>query len=190
MKKLGLQRCLNRPRSQDLIIYVARNVKGSVVSYYHFSRTASHLPRPGTLEEFIDKFMTGRVLWGSWYDHVKGWWDKKDKHPFLYLFYEDMKENPKREIQKILKFPEKDVSEDILNEIIYHTSFDIMKQNSMANYTSILRAMKTNHSITPFMRKGMPGDWNKHFTVAQNKKFDEHYQKKMTGTTLTFCTEI
>ena len=30
------------------------------------------------------------VLWGSWYEHVKSWWRKKDSHPILYLFYEDM----------------------------------------------------------------------------------------------------
>ncbi|KAF3826891.1 hypothetical protein GH733_009416 [Mirounga leonina] len=158
-----------------LIIYVARNPKDRLVSYYHFSRMTKMMPDP--------------VLWGSWYDHVKGWWDAKDQHHILYLFYEDMKEDPTREIQKILKFLEKEMPEEVLNKIVYHASFDVMKQNPMANYTT-LPTVLMDQSISPFMRKGMPGDWKNYFTVAQNEEFDKDYQKKMAGSTLTFCTEI
>lgn len=62
-------------------------------------------------------------------------------------------QDPKREIEKILKFLEKDISEEILNKIIYHTSFDVMKQNPMANYTTWPTSIM-DHSISPFMRKG------------------------------------
>ncbi|NWW91212.1 ST1C1 Sulfotransferase, partial [Rhynochetos jubatus] len=171
------------------IIYVARNAKDNLVSYYHFHRMNKGMPDPGTWEEFMDKFMTGEVLWGSWYDHVKGWWKAKDKHRILYLFYEDMKENPKQAIQKILKFLEKDVDQEVLNKILLNTSFEIMKENPMTNYTKEFQGIM-DHSISPFMRKGVVGDWRNYFTEAQNKKFDEDYKKKMADTSLVFRTEL
>ncbi|KAF7238862.1 Sulfotransferase 1 family member D1 [Varanus komodoensis] len=74
------------------MIYVARNAKDVAVSYYYFYQMAKVHPEPGTWNEFLEKFMAGDVSFGSWYDHVKGWWDKKKEQRILYLFYEDLKE--------------------------------------------------------------------------------------------------
>ncbi|ELV13019.1 sulfotransferase 1 family member D1 [Tupaia chinensis] len=171
------------------MIYVARNAKDVAVSYYYFYQMAKIHPDPGTWEEFLESFMAGKVCFGSWYDHVKGWWEKKKDYHILYLFYEDMKENPKCEIQKLLKFLEKDMPEETVAKIVHHTSFDVMKQNPSANYTTLDNG-EMDHSVSPFMRKGISGDWKNKFTVAQYERFEEDYKNKMKGSTLKFRSEI
>uniref|UniRef100_A0A8D1ZTJ5 Sulfotransferase n=1 Tax=Sus scrofa TaxID=9823 RepID=A0A8D1ZTJ5_PIG len=168
------------------MIYVARNAKDNMVSYYHFQRMNKRLPDPGSWDEYFEIFLAGKVLWGSWYEHVKSWWRKKDSHPILYLFYEDMLKDPKREIRKVMEFLGKNLKEEVLDKIVYHTSFDVMKNNPMTNY---IDDKHLNHKLSPFMRKGVMGDWKNQFTEAQNKKFNEDYEKHMADTSLTFCME-
>ncbi|XP_066485300.1 sulfotransferase 1 family member D1-like [Tiliqua scincoides] len=176
-------------KSSCKIIYVARNAKDVAVSYYHFYQMAKLHPEPGTWDEFLEKFVEGKVVFGSWYDHVNGWWEKRKSLPLLYLFYEDMKEDPRRELQRVLRFLEKEVTEEIVQRILHHTSFQEMQKNPTSNYKHAPAALM-DHSVSPFMRKGISGDWKNHFTVAQNEKFDEDYAEKMKGSTLTFRMEI
>ncbi|XP_053576077.1 sulfotransferase 1 family member D1 [Bombina bombina] len=171
------------------VIYVARNAKDVAVSYYFFHKIVKDLPDPGPFDEFLNEYTDGKVGYGSWYDHVKGWWEKRQDYRILYLFYEDLKENPKREIQKILNFLDKKLSDDTLDKIIHHTSFKEMKNNDMANYKTIPQEL-LDQTTVPFMRKGEAGDWKNHFTVAQNIHFDEEYARQMAGTDLRFRTEI
>ncbi|XP_069100138.1 sulfotransferase 1 family member D1-like [Pleurodeles waltl] len=146
-------------------------------------------PEPGTWPEYLEKFMSGDVAFGSWYDHVKGWWQKIRDHPILYVFYEDMKEDPRREVLKLLRFLEREVSDEVLEKILHYTSFQEMKSNPMANYRTIPDELM-DQNVSPFMRKGITGDWKNMFTVAQNEKFDEDYVRKMSGSTLQFRTEL
>ncbi|XP_048220369.1 sulfotransferase 1B1 [Perognathus longimembris pacificus] len=171
------------------MIYMARNAKDVMVSYYHFDLMNNLHPYPGPWEEYLKKFMTGDVAYGSWFNHVKTWWKKKEEHPILFLFYEDMKKNPKGEIQKVSSFLGKSLSDEIVDKIIYHTSFEVMKDNPLVNYTHLPTAVM-DHSKSPFMRKGITGDWKNYFTVEENEKFEAFYKKEMSDTTLQFCTEI
>uniref|UniRef100_A0A8D1F0A0 Sulfotransferase n=1 Tax=Sus scrofa TaxID=9823 RepID=A0A8D1F0A0_PIG len=171
------------------VVYVARNAKDVAVSYYHFYRMAKVHPNPGTWDSFLEDFMAGEVSYGSWYQHVQEWWELRHTHPVLYLFYEDMKENPKREIQKILEFVGRSLPEETVEDIVQHTSFQEMKNNAMTNYRTLPSDL-LDHSISAFMRKGITGDWKSTFTVAQNERFEADYAEKMAGCNLRFRSEL
>eukprot|EP00079_Xenopus_tropicalis_P032216 XP_017945987.1 PREDICTED: sulfotransferase 1C1-like [Xenopus tropicalis] len=96
-----------------------------------------------------------------------------------------MIEDPKREIRKVVSFLGKDLPETVVEKICQHTSFKAMKENPMTNYTSV-PSIVMDQSISPFMRKGISGDWKNHFTVSQSEIFDEYYEREVAGTGLSF----
>ncbi|KAM4610898.1 cytosolic sulfotransferase 2-like [Polymixia lowei] len=170
------------------IVYVARNAKDNAVSYFHFDRMNMVQPEPGDWSSFLQRFMEGKMVFGSWYDHVTGWWEKKQTHSqLLYMFYEDLIEDTGREIDKLCSFLGLSPSAEEKEKIRVGVQFDSMKTNKMTNYSM---AQIMDFRVSPFMRKGKAGDWKNHFTVVQSEQFDEDYKKKMKNPTLQFRTEV
>lgn len=88
-----------------------------------------------------------------------------------------------------MRFLGKELSEEVLEDVYHHTTFQAMRKNPMANYSTI-PSFVMDHSISPFMRKGIVGDWRNHFTVAQDETFEKEYRRRMEGTDLSFRTQL
>ncbi|CAL1599413.1 unnamed protein product [Knipowitschia caucasica] len=171
------------------VIYVARNAKDNLVSYFHFDRMNQTQPEPGPWDGYISKFMRGELAWGSWYDHVRGYWLQREQKNILYLFYEDMKEDPRREVERIMRYLDLSLSDDIISRIVALTSFKNMKENPMSNYSCIPTHV-FNQSISEFMRKGEVGDWRTHFTPDQSNTFEEDYKNQMKDVDIPFRDSV
>ncbi|XP_063321401.1 cytosolic sulfotransferase 3-like [Pelmatolapia mariae] len=170
------------------VVYVARNAKDNAVSYFHFERMNGGMPEPGDWSTFLQDFMAGKKVFGSWYDHVNGWWEKKQTYSnFHYMFYEDLIEDYEKEIDRLCSFLGLSPSVEEKERVRASVTFDSMKQNKMTNYSTV---PVMNQEVSPFMRKGKVGDWKNHFTVAQNEQFDEDYKKKMKYPDLKFHCKI
>ncbi|XP_060738499.1 cytosolic sulfotransferase 2-like [Tachysurus vachellii] len=170
------------------IVYVARNAKDNVVSYFHFDRMEKMQPQPGDWNSFLQRFKDGKMVFGSWYDHVCGWWEKKQTSSKIhYMFYEDLLEDTGRELKNLCSFLGLSPSDEERKEIVRCVQFDVMKVNSMTNQ---MDDPTLDSSVSQFMRKGKVGDWKNHFTVSQNDQFDEDYKRKMKNTSLQFREEI
>ncbi|KAG8515243.1 Estrogen sulfotransferase [Galemys pyrenaicus] len=181
--------CRNEDVLNGNIIYLCRNAKDVAVSYYYFFLMVPIHPNPGTFSEFVEKFMNGHVPYGSWYKHTQSWWEKRKDGQLLFLFYEDMKEDIRKEVIKLIQFLGRKPSESLIDKIVQHTTFQEMKKNPFTNYTMMPNEFM-NQKVHSFMRKGISGDWKNHFTVALNEKFDKHYEQQMKGSTLKFKTGI
>ncbi|XP_073679207.1 sulfotransferase family 1, cytosolic sulfotransferase 5 [Garra rufa] len=160
------------------VIYMARNPKDTVVSYYHFDSMHLHQPEPGTWPQYLEKFMTGQLGWGSWCDHVKGYWRERHTKKILYIFYEDMQEDPVREVTRIAQFLGRQLSKSTIENIVQMTTFSAMRENPMANYSSVPDTI-FDRTVSDFMRKGEVGDWTNHFSAEEDAAFEEHYRKMM-----------
>ncbi|XP_072537139.1 cytosolic sulfotransferase 3-like [Salminus brasiliensis] len=170
------------------VVYVARNAKDNAVSYFHFDRMNMGQPDPVDWSTDLQKFMDGRKVFGPWYDHVCGYWEKKQTYSNIhYMFFEDMVEDTGREVEHLCSFLGLSTPIEERERITKGTHFNTMKLNKMTNYSTV---PVMDFKVSPFMRKGKVGDWKNHFTVAQNEQFDEHYKQKMKNTTLQFRTEL
>ncbi|XP_043292506.1 sulfotransferase 2A1-like [Cervus canadensis] len=164
-------------KSKAKMIYLIRNPRDVLVSGYFFWRSAKLVKKPQSLEQYFEWFIQGNVVFGSWFDHTRGWMSMRDKENFLILSYEEMKWDTRSTVEKICQFLGKKLEPEELNSVLRNSSFQAMKENNMSN-SSLLkgRYLEENGEL---LRKGVTGDWKNYFTVAQAETFDKLFQEKM-----------
>ncbi|XP_052468243.1 sulfotransferase 2B1-like [Carassius gibelio] len=167
------------------VLYVLRNPKDVFTSSYHYYGMASYLVNPGTQDEFMEKFLDGNVMFGSWFDHAKAWINAEEQESILYIFYEEMILDLKGSVEKIAKFLGKSLSPEMMENITKHCVFKNMKQNKMSNL-SLVPEEYMDQKKSEFLRKGIAGDWKNLFTEDQEQRFDAAYKEKMKDVTFKF----
>ncbi|XP_070560884.1 sulfotransferase 1B1-like [Ptychodera flava] len=166
------------------IIYVGRNPKDNAVSYYHFYKSVSGFGYyKGSWDAFLQMYLKDHIVWGGWSHHCLGWWKHNHESNVLYLKYEDVKKDERGTVEKIASFLGKEVDQQTLERIVTHCSFESMKKNPAVNRED---AADVDSSVSPFMRKGIVGDWKNHFTVAQNEQIEQYYKERLGNTDLQF----
>lgn len=163
-------------------IYVARNPKDVAVPFYNFDQKMAPLTGySGPFEFFAKMFMEGKTYWGSWVEHVLGWWEHREDDNVLFLKYEDLKKDLFSLVHLIADFLGKSLSKEVVNRIAKQCTFDEMVNNAAAYWM-----MTQDNKLPNFLRKGQVGGWKEYFTPELSAKFESDILHKLEGTGLHF----
>ncbi|XP_056145731.1 sulfotransferase 2B1-like isoform X2 [Lampris incognitus] len=168
------------------VIYVMRNPKDVFTSSFHYYGMTSYLVKPSTQTEFLDKFLNGKIMFGSWFDHIKGWLNVNDKENIMYISYEEMIRDLKDAVARIAQFMEKPLNSEVIQKIADQCIFKNMKKNKLSNYSLVPREFM-DQTKSEFLRKGIVGDWKNQLTVAEAEYFDKFYEEKMKNVQYKFA---
>jgi len=150
------------------VIYLMRNPKDTVVSWYHFQRMNKLYQFQGDFDDFFDLFLTHKTPYGSYWENVHSWWAHGDRDNVLLLTYEALHEDLEREVRKVADFLGRRLSDEQIVAIANHANFEQMKANPMTSASSMPKVQ----GETDFMRKGKVGDWKNYLSAAQDARMN------------------
>ncbi|KAK3599132.1 hypothetical protein CHS0354_016395 [Potamilus streckersoni] len=136
------------------IIYILRNPKDVSVSLYNFVQKEGRMKYSGAWDECFQLFVTGKVAYSSWFDHVISWEREKEKgrHPIHFVFYEDLKEDTVRELDRINKFLSLNHQKFFLQSVAECSTFTKMRNQKYLYHPFPAEVMDENYAEFLFRR--------------------------------------
>jgi Sulfotransferase domain len=153
----------------EKVIYVVRDPRDVAVSYYHFLRKVRQFDDDCSMERFVEDFIRGRgrlidEAWGSWGENVASWiYTRGDSKDFLLCRYEDLLENPVRELSRIALFMGLEAKPELLQQAVERSSADRMRAMEKLQ-SEVWVVTKDRRKDVPFVGTAKSGGWRKTLT--------------------------
>ncbi|KAL4292054.1 hypothetical protein GQ457_14G025470 [Hibiscus cannabinus] len=141
---------------------------------------------PWPIDEAFGSFCRGIHAFGPFHDHVLGYWKESRKRPekIHFMRYEDMKKEPREELQKLACFLGKPFERDEdVDKVLWRCSLERLK-NLEVNRHGVDPSLGIGYEH--YFRRGIVGDWKSYFTDEMQQKLDLITAMKFEGSGLGF----
>ncbi|MFW2387929.1 MAG: sulfotransferase domain-containing protein [Polyangiales bacterium] len=152
-------------------IYVERDCMDVLNSYFHFYQ--AYLGFGGSLDEFYERFMTGRVQYGSWFEHVAGWHEHAAEPDVLIVRYEDLLADRKASVERIVEFLGWERDRSWVDRAVEESSFEAMKRRERVFDHATALLLERGVQPESFLRAGQSGRGASALTDSQVREIRE-----------------
>ena len=142
-------------------IHVHRDGKDVAVSLYNQNK--DYNKNDLKFEVFLKDFFKNKV----WFKYSKAWFRNRNNLNVLYVRYEDLLTNKRREIERIVNFLELNIEKEAIDRAIKYSSFDYMKKHETKFGEQPSERKKHEMRFNNFIRKGKAGEGEKLFNNDQ-----------------------
>lgn len=162
---------------EALYLYVARNPFDCAVSFYHHTKGfVQHYDfAEGNFDDYFECFIRGEVDFGDYFENVLSWFRHRRDSNLLFVTYEEMKADLERAVTRVAGFlgPEHAATvadPSVLRRILEFAGFESMSRDQ-ARWAST-----RPDGMSPFVRRGVVGDWMNHFSPLQVRRMLERIE--------------
>ncbi len=142
------------------VIYIVRDPRDVVLSYYFFLLKHRRLAPGSDMLEFVARFLDGEVgMFGQWAAHVSGWLDARaGDDDFLLLRYEDLQADPLAALRRVAGFCALKPDDARLGQALAASDFHVM-QGLEGRQEDQWQATRHTDKHHKFVRQGRAGGW-------------------------------
>lgn len=128
MNEVGIEAC----KSFQKVVYIIRDPRDVVLSMANFSFTPYMMKYMPHGEVDVGSYLSSRLEWQvrSWVRHVCSWLRVKDGIGAYFVFYENLKNNPEKEIKALADYLEVSLDAHEVDRIVDLVSVDAMRVNN------------------------------------------------------------
>jgi len=142
------------------VVYIVRDPRDVVVSYYHYQIKLKQLVKHYPLDRYVSRFVASDVdLFGSWGNNVASWLaTRQNGSDFLLLRYEDFLTNPIQELARLASCLGVEYTGERLRRAVERSTAGRMRELEVheADQWVTTRGSRRDE---PFVRTATSGQW-------------------------------
>ena len=167
-------------------LVIIRNPFDCAVSFYHHTRG---FPRhydfaDGSFDAFFECFLSGRVDFGDYFDHLESWHGQSSRENVRIVVYEDLRSDAIAAIRQIADFLGEPASSAITTDGAVETIVEESSLNSMRDNQQRWSSQRPDWA-EPFVRTGRVGGWQSLMTPGQALRLLTEFDRRTAGTPLS-----